>query len=192
MQKITNMKVLSIVKTFPSLEYDSSPRITESFIINSGYLRFAIDSTYPDKESASVLIKVGSESNFDDNSGYLITRENEAIIKIQSPKKFIGTKIYPNFSTTLIDFGNNGVNVDHPFKVGEFVTITNAVDDTYNQSIIGVPVVERFYNSIAIGIDLGAFTELNSSFTVNLATRVSYMSPRGSGLLNIAEVRPVG
>lgn len=185
------MTIVRIKKTHSPIKYDESAVLSEPFIITTGYLRLSIDTTLQDKESACAYIEIGNNPTVREQNGFLINKGNSEIIKIAAPKKFVGARIFPNAHQTTISFIGNGIEQQNPFSVGDYITVTNCLDESYNQAVVHCRVVQSTKDCINLDIELTGYTESNSALVVNLSTRIAVCSVYGTGLLSVAEVHPV-
>lgn len=186
------MSIVKIKQTYPPVMFNTKESLSDPFNITTGYVRVAVDNNgIEDDTSTGAFIDIGSTPTVGDCSGYLINNGTSEIIKIDAPKKFIGAKVFSNAHQTTISFIGNGLLQDNPFVVGEYITVTNCIDDAYNQSLVHVRIAQRTKDLLNLDIDLTGYPECNSALTINLSTRLAVRSFSGSGLLSIAEVHPV-
>jgi hypothetical protein len=161
--------------------------LLEPFVITTGYLRFAVDNV---TDCNGVYLNIGNKPRVGDLEGIFINCGESVIIKIDSPKKFIGAKIFSNLDKTTISFIGNGLAIMQPFQRNEYITLTGCVDDTYNREIDHIRVQHSHKDLIIIDVDTSELTECNSSFTINLSTRIAAKTSAGTALLNISQVIP--
>lgn len=185
------MTILKINKCLPSIKFDESSYLSEPFIITTGYIRLAVDNSFADKESSAAYVEIGNNPQVDRGDGFLIPKGTSEIIKIAAPKKYIGAKVFPNAHQTTISFMGNGIEQPNPFLVGEYVTITKCLDDSYNQALIHIEIKQSTKDLINLDINLSGYIECNSAVVVNLSSRIAVCSAGGYGTLNMSEIHPV-
>lgn len=182
------MTVIKVVQHGPTVDINSAVDTqSTAFIVNSGILRLAVDGT----KSAAHFEFGGNPSAV--GSSLHVSAGDTLLVKVATPKRSEVIGVTQGAVTTILNVDQDGRRPSHPFKVGDYVTLSGAAVGAYNTGIAHLAITAVTDTTISVALNSSGYAAFTGTATLKNSIKYAILPDTSSGAkVNVTEVQVVG